>query len=313
MTTLSKRTSYLLVFVLLCCCGTAQAQDQLKLRMSLSYQGATATQVFEALASVLGCRLQLDRRVTGSVTLDVRNVTAETVLRAVCESVGCRWRIEKGQLVVDYDPEGSAKAQADLYAQVRLSDVHQEIPAQILWSDAPLDAAAKTLARMLDAELSLDPSLSSRRISLNQNRDTAWAALSAVCQQAGCRWRMVNDPKRLLLVIPVSTAPFESDFPLGVAHVGEPGVTAPKVVNRAVPRYAEAAKQAKIEGVVVVDCVVRPDGTVGQVRVVRSLDKVHGLDGEAVMAAKLHVFEPGTKDGKPIPVVARLTFTFTLR
>ena len=313
MTTLSKRTSCVLVFVLLCCCGTAQAQEQLKLRMSLSYQGAAANQVFEALASVLGCRLQLDKRVTGSVTLDVRNVTAETVLRAVCESVGCRWRIDKGQLVVEHDSDANTKAQADLYAQVRVSDIHQEIPAQILWNDAPLDAAAKTVARMLDAELSLDPSLSSKRISLNQNRDTAWAAINALCEQAACRWRMVNEPKRLLVMLPVSAAPFESALAPGVARVGEPGVTAPRMVHRAGPRYTEAAKQAKIEGVVVVDCIVQPDGTVGQVHVVRSLDKVHGLDAEAVLAAKLHVFEPGTKDGKPTPVVARLTFTFTLR
>ena len=313
MTTLSKRTSYLLVLILLCCCGTARAQDQLKLRMSLSYQGAAAPQVFEALSSVLGYRLQLDKRVSGAVTLDVRNVTAETVLRAVCESVGCRWRIDKDQLVVDHDPEATAKARANLQSQVRVSDVHQEIQAQILWNDAPLDAAAKTLARMLDAELSLDPSLSSRRISLNQDRDTAWAALNALCQQAACRWRMANEPKRLLVVLPASAAPFESGLAPGIAHVGEPGVTAPRLVHRAGPRYTEAARQAKIEGRVDVDCVVQPDGTVGQVHVVRSLDKVHGLDAEAVIAAKLHVFEPGTKDGKPTPVVARLTFTFTIR
>jgi len=313
MSTLSKRTSYLLVVILLCCCGTARAQDRLKVRMSLSYQGAAAPQVFEALASVLGCRLRLDKRVAGAVTLDVRNVSSETVLRAVCESVGCRWRFDKDVLVVDLDPDSSAKAQADLYAQVRVADVHQEIPAQILWSDAPLDAAAKTLARMLDADLSLDPSLAGKRISLNQNRDTVWTALNSICQQADCRWRMALEPKRLLVVLPASAVLFESDLAPGVARVGEPGVTAPKQLNRAGPRYTEAARQAKIEGVVVVDCVVQPDGTVGQVHVVRSLDKVHGLDAEAVLAAKLNIFEPGTKDGKPIPVVARLTFTFTIR
>ncbi len=313
MTALSIRTSCVLVFILLYCCGTAQAQDQLKLRMSLSYRGAAAPQVFEALANVLGCRLQLDKRVIGSVTLEVRHVTAETVLRAVCESVGCRWRIDKGQLVVDFDPDANAKAQADLYAQVRVSDVHQEIPAQIFWNDAPLDAAAQTIARMLDAELRLDPSLSSKHITLNQNRDTAWTAINALCGQAACRWRMVNEPRRLLVMLPVSAAPFESALPSAVARVGEPGVTAPRTLHRAGPRYTDAAKQAKIEGVVVVECVVQPDGSVGQVHVVRSLDKVHGLDAEAVIAATLHVFEPGMKDGRPIPVVARLAFTFTLR
>jgi outer membrane biosynthesis protein TonB len=52
---------------------------------------------------------------------------------------------------------------------------------------------------------------------------------------------------------------------------------------------------------------------VGQVRVVKSLDKVHGLDDEAVEAARLYLFEPGTRAGKPIPVVIWLSMTFTLR
>jgi TonB family protein len=309
MNNLSKRT----IVALLCCGASGQAQDPLKLRMSVSYQGAAVAQVFEALASVLGYRLQMDQRVTGSVTLEVRNVTAETALRAVCESVGCRWRIERAVLMVDSDPEASAKARADLYSQTRVTDVHQEIPAQIVWNDAPLDAVGKVLARMLDAELSMDPSLSGKRITLNQNRETAWAALNAICQQAGCRWRMVGDPRPLLLVIPVWTAASVPEFPPGLAHVGEPRVTAPKLVNRARPRYPEAAKQAKVQGDVVVEFVVQPDGTVGPVRVVKSVDKVYGLDAEAAMAARLHVFEPGTKDGKPTPVIARLSFNFALR
>ncbi len=313
MTSLSTRTKWLIVFVLICCSGTAQAQDELKLRMSLSYQGATAASVFEALSSVLGYRLRLDSRVTGSVTLDVRNITAETVLRAVCESVGCRWRIDKRELVIDYDADASAKAQADSRAQIRLKDVHKDIPAQIVWNRVPFDAAAKTIAQMLAAELRMDVALSAKHISLNQNRDTAWTALNALCQQAGCRWRMVNDPKRVLLIVAVSTAQFVSDFAPGLARLREPGVTAPKVISAVRPRYPEAAKQAKVEGLVEVECVVRPDGTVGDVNLVRSLDKIHGLDDEAVMATRLYLFEPGTKDGKPVPVVARLTFTFTIR
>ena len=45
-------------------------------------------------------------------------------------------------------------------------------------------------------------------------------------------------------MLPVSAAPFESNLAPGIAHVGEPGVTAPRLVHRAGPRYVEAAKRA---------------------------------------------------------------------
>ena len=309
----SRRPGWLLVCVLLACCATARAQEPLKERMSVSYQGVAVASVFKALANVLSCELQLDPRLAGTVTLEVRNVTAETVLRAVCESVGCRWRLGGGQLVVEVDPAANVKAQADPYSEIRVADAHQDIPAHILWSDVPLDAAARTLARMLDAQLLLDSNLSGKRISLDQDRGSAWSALSAVCQQAACRWRFASEPKRRLLLVPDSTSAFESNLPANINHVGQPGVTAPKLVSAVRPRYPEAAQQAKAAGAVVLECVVLQDGTVGQVRILRSLDRIHGLDMEAVMAAKLHVYEPGRRDGTPIPVVATLTFSFTLR
>jgi len=43
------------------------------------------------------------------------------------------------------------------------------------------------------------------------------------------------------------------------------------------------------------------------------LDTQHGLDDEAVKALKQWRFSPGTKDGKPVPVVVELEMTFTLR
>lgn len=53
------------------------------------------------------------------------------------------------------------------------------------------------------------------------------------------------------------------------------------------------------------ECVVGPDGTVGDVQVVKSLDKEHGLDDEAVKAAKQWRFNPGRRDGKPVSTCQR--------
>jgi TonB family protein len=89
------------------------------------------------------------------------------------------------------------------------------------------------------------------------------------------------------------------------------GVTAPVLVREVKPRYTPDAKDAKIQGVVTLQCVVQPDGTVGDVEVTKSLDA--GLDDEAIAAVKQWRFEPGKKDGKPIPVRITLEMTFSLR
>ncbi len=318
------RVGSLVVVTLVSCWGSAAlAQSPLQLRMSLTYQGAQASPVFQALADVLGYRLRLDSKVTGTVTLDVRNVTAETVLRAICESIGCRWRVDKATLYVEYDEAGAigAQSQADPYAQVKVRDVFEDIPMQIFWNGAPVDAALKTLARMLDVDLSLDRTLSDKRITLSLNRDTPRTALNEICVQAGCRWRMLDGAKRVLRVTSLlfpegaraGQAPSASDFAPGIARPRDPGVTAPKLLSSARPRYTPEAIRAKIQGEVAVDCVVEADGTVGNVRIVKSLDTLHGLDEEAVATARLYLFEPGSRAGKPIPVVVSLSMIFTLR
>lgn len=91
------------------------------------------------------------------------------------------------------------------------------------------------------------------------------------------------------------------------------GVSLPVVVKEVHPGYTQAAKDAHIEGTVVVECVVLADGTVGDVKVARSLDSMFGLDQEAVAATKQWQFKPGTKDGKPVAVRVSIELTFTLK
>jgi TonB family protein len=310
-----------LLIIALFCGGIVQAQTSLQQRMSVTYQGATAGSVFQAVADVLGFRLQLDAAVSGTVTLDVRNVSIETVLRAVCESIGCRWRIDKGTLVVDRDPAAVAQGQNDPLAQISVSDVFQDKHVDIQWNDASVEAAIKALARILGAEPVVDRALMDKRISLSLSKGSAGAALNAICQQAGCRWRLTDSPKRLLRVVeappskPLSGGELSGAPPFepGVARVGDAGVTAPKVSSAVRPRYTEAARRAAIQGVVVVECLVDADGRVGNARVVRSLDTAYGLDSESLAAARLYLFEPGTRNGKPIPVVVTLEMSFTTR
>jgi TonB family protein len=99
--------------------------------------------------------------------------------------------------------------------------------------------------------------------------------------------------------------------PAGVYRVGR-GITAPRVIKAARPTYPPEAVRAKIEGKVLLELVVQPDGTVGDVRVQRSLDRKTGLDDAAVKAVKEMRFAPATKDGVAVPVLTQIELSFTV-
>lgn len=100
--------------------------------------------------------------------------------------------------------------------------------------------------------------------------------------------------------------------PVGVSRVVE-GITAPRIIRELKPRYTEDARRAGLQGVVHVEAVIKSDGTVGEVRVSRSLDKQFGLDDQAVKAMKEWRFTPAQKDGVAVPVLIEIEMTFTLR
>ena len=91
------------------------------------------------------------------------------------------------------------------------------------------------------------------------------------------------------------------------------GVTQPSLVREVKPNYTADAMRAKIQGVVWLEAVVMQDGSVGQVRVTRSLDPTFGLDQEAERTVKKWVFRPGTRLGQPVPVLIEIEMSFTLR
>jgi protein TonB len=91
------------------------------------------------------------------------------------------------------------------------------------------------------------------------------------------------------------------------------GVTQPRLLREVKPNYTADAMRAKIQGVVWLEAVVMENGSVGQVRVTRSLDPTFGLDLEAERTVKKWVFAPGMRLGQPVPVVIEIEMSFTLR
>ena len=87
----------------------------------------------------------------------------------------------------------------------------------------------------------------------------------------------------------------------------------PKLLREVKPGYTGEAMRAKIQGVVLMEAVVMPDGSIGNVRITRSLDPTFGLDQEAIKTVRKWQFAPGTRFGQPVPVLVEIEMTFTLR
>jgi len=105
--------------------------------------------------------------------------------------------------------------------------------------------------------------------------------------------------------------PFPDGFARGAYRVA-PDVTAPVPKKLVAPDYTEEARQKQIVGEDELLVIVRPDGTVGPVKLLTSIGREFGLDEKAIKAASEHLFEPGRKAGVAVPVVATIYVEFTL-
>ncbi len=89
-----------------------------------------------------------------------------------------------------------------------------------------------------------------------------------------------------------------------------PCATAPRAIHSPNPEYSEEARQAKIQGTVVLGTIVGADGHTHNIYVARSLG--HGLDEQAIKTLREWTFEPGVSDGAPAPVLINVEVHFRL-
>jgi TonB family protein len=89
------------------------------------------------------------------------------------------------------------------------------------------------------------------------------------------------------------------------------GVEPPRLLREVKANYTDDARRNNIEGEVELEIVVRRDGTVGDVKVVRGLRG--GLNERAVEAVRQWRFAPGRMKGVPVDVVVEVGVEFRLR
>jgi periplasmic protein TonB len=89
------------------------------------------------------------------------------------------------------------------------------------------------------------------------------------------------------------------------------GIAPPSLLREVKPDYTEEARRRGIRGEVVMEIVVRRDGTVGEVRVLQGLG--YGLDERAITAVKQWKFSPASRHGTPVDVMVEVAMEFRLR
>jgi periplasmic protein TonB len=89
------------------------------------------------------------------------------------------------------------------------------------------------------------------------------------------------------------------------------GIEPPRLLREVKADYTEDARRRSLQGDVVLEIVVRSDGTVGDVKLLKGLGA--GLDERAVQAVRDWRFTPARRLGAPVDVIVEVSVEFKLR
>ncbi len=97
----------------------------------------------------------------------------------------------------------------------------------------------------------------------------------------------------------------------GANRPGTSGVGYPSCIYCPDPAYTKEARKKRIQGTVVLQVTVQPDGHATDIKIVKSLDA--GLAQNAVDAVSRWRFNPARRaDGEAVPVIVPIEITFRI-
>jgi len=96
----------------------------------------------------------------------------------------------------------------------------------------------------------------------------------------------------------------------GTGSLQAQGITPPRKLSGSIPQYTEAARRAKVQGVVIMSVLIGADGSVQNASVTGSLRP--DLDQASLDAVRQWRFQPAMKNGSPIPFRTNIETTFRL-
>ena len=132
------------------------------------------------------------------------------------------------------------------------------------------------------------------------------------------RARAPKSAERSLPPDPVASSPSVPPSADGPGLPGSPPVAPvrvageikePRKTHNVSPVYPEVAKQARVQGIVILECTISPQGKVVEVKVLRGVPL---LDEAAVTAVRQWEYTPTLLNGVPVPVIMTVTVNFRL-
>jgi len=87
-------------------------------------------------------------------------------------------------------------------------------------------------------------------------------------------------------------------------------IKAPMRVKNVNPTYPPIAQSARVQGIVIIEATIGPNGKVQDAKVLRSIPL---LDGAALDAVKQWEYTPTLLNNVPVPVIMTVTVNFTLQ
>ncbi len=216
-----------------------------------------------------------------------RLTTDEGALRALLERLAETWNDgdEKALRGLEIRPEDAGAFPPDEDFLRRLLEAAAKPKPRWRLELAPeVDAFAFLSGKLADVRQPYS------RVRADQ-REAAILDLTAMKTASG--WRFIPASVRSWLVA----------VPVG------PGVPEPRKIQDAKATYPSVAKQARVQGIVILDALVSTEGRVVGIRVLRGIPL---MDQAAIEAVRRWVFEPTLLNGHPVPLRLEITVTFQL-
>ena len=223
--------------------------------------------------------------------------------------------------LVGWEPGEESDEIRDLFALEGLAEVVRQalvLPASGGQSNSIYAHDGTTFEIRFDVVPEKDETVST---GVEIRRDGTWLAGPTVNSKLGERAIVstTNGPEApfLFLVVEIERVSRDDVRRRGLQYAGrqdlmtvEGEVKAPRAIRKQPPKYTEAARQERIQGLVILRLVIDETGKVTDIEVLKGLP--YGLTETAIAAVERWEFEPATHQGEPVSVLYNITINFRL-